>query len=201
VVARPPDQRLGAQVIRRDRAPAGEAVLGRQDADQRLAGELVLLDRRVQQRRAHEGDVDQVVAQLLGMQARVADGQLERDLRIARAEGFDDLARQAAGERAGEAQAQAAARARPGLLGPLRGARRAGQDVARVIQEANARGGERHAAAVALEQPHAELVLQRPHLLRHARLRQVQLLGGAAEVQLLGDGDEGSELPELHGRR
>jgi hypothetical protein len=29
----------------------------------------------------------------------------------------------------------------------------------------------------------------------------VQLLGGAAEVQLLGDRDEGSELPELHSSR
>ena len=48
-------------------------------------------------------------------------------------------------------------------------------------------GGQRDAAAVALEQPHAELGLERPDLLAHARLGEVQPLGGAAEVQLLGD--------------
>ena len=59
---------------------------------------------------------------------------------------------------------------------------------------------ERGAAAVALEQLHTELGLERADLLAHARLRQVQAIGRPAEVQLLGDGDERAQLPELHRR-
>ncbi len=51
-------------------------------------------------------------------------------------------------------------------------------------------GGELHAALGALEQPHAQLLLQVGDGLRQRRLRHVQARGGAAEVQLVGDGDE-----------
>ena len=81
-----------------------------------------------------------------------------------------------------------------------RGAVGAGQQVARVLEQRRARRRERDAAAVALEQAHAELCLERPDLLADARLRQMQALGGAAEVQLLGDRDERPELAEFHSR-
>ena len=87
------------------------------------------------------------------------------------------------------------------LARALARARGAGQQVARVLEQRRARRGERDAAAIALEQPHAELVLERPHLLADARLGQVQPVGGAAEVQLLGDRDERPELAEFHSRR
>ena len=45
-------------------------------------------------------------------------------------------------------------------------------------------------AAVALEQRRADASLERFDLLRERRRRDVQALRGAAEVQLLGDGDE-----------
>ena len=57
---------------------------------------------------------------------------------------------------------------------------------------------QRGTPAVALEQRHPELGLERADLLADARLRQVQPLGGAAEVKLLGDRDERAQLAELH---
>jgi hypothetical protein len=50
----------------------------------------------------------------------------------------------------------------------------------------------------ALEQPDAELGLELAHLLADRRLRDVEALGGAAEVQLLRDGDEVPKVTEFH---
>ena len=59
---------------------------------------------------------------------------------------------------------------------------------------------QRGAPAVAVEQRHAELGLELADLLADARLGEVQAVGGAAEVKLLGDGDERAQLPQFHGR-
>jgi hypothetical protein len=48
-----------------------------------------------------------------------------------------------------------------------------------------------------VEELAAELCLERPDLGREGRLGDVQPLGGAAEVQLLGDGQEVPEMPKL----
>jgi hypothetical protein len=45
-------------------------------------------------------------------------------------------------------------------------------------------------AAGSIEQGHAEPLLEAANLLTQRRLRDVQPGGGAAEVKLLGDGDE-----------
>ena len=70
-----------------------------------------------------------------------------------------------------------------------------GEQLARLVEQRRARRGERGAAAVAIEQLHAELGLERAHLLADARLRDVEPLGRAAEVELLGHGDERPQLP------
>ena len=51
------------------------------------------------------------------------------------------------------------------------------------------------------EQLDADELLERADLPAQRRLRQVQLLGGAPEVELLGDGDERAQVPELDGVR
>ena len=57
-------------------------------------------------------------------------------------------------------------------------------------EQGGAGHGERHAAVGPVEQADSELGLELADLLAHGRLRDVQTLGGAAEVQLLGDRDE-----------
>ena len=70
-----------------------------------------------------------------------------------------------------------------------------GQQLARLVEQRRPRRGEGDAPPVALEQLDAELGLERSHLLAHARLREVQPLGRAAEMELLGHRDERPQLP------
>ena len=74
----------------------------------------------------------------------------------------------------------------------------AGQDLPRLRQQHRAGGGQLHAAAVALEQRHAQLRLELADLLTQRRLGDVQTLGRTPEVRLLRDRDEVAEVAELH---
>lgn len=60
--------------------------------------------------------------------------------------------------------------------------------------------GQRHFARAAVEQAHAEILLQRGDAARHRRLRGVQALGGQAEIFQLGEPDEGFEETDVHGK-
>jgi hypothetical protein len=52
---------------------------------------------------------------------------------------------------------------------------------------------------VAVQQPHAELVLQRANVAAQRRLGDADPLGGLAHVAGLGDGDEVTQLAKIHG--
>ena len=69
-----------------------------------------------------------------------------------------------------------------------------GRDVG---EEALARRGQRHAAAGAVDEALPELGLQLAQALAHARLRDPEPLGGAPEVELVGEGEEDADLAEL----
>jgi hypothetical protein len=58
--------------------------------------------------------------------------------------------------------------------------------------------GQDDRTAVAVEQQHPEITLQGLDLLGQRRTGDTQALGGAAEVQLVGDRDEVARLAELH---
>ena len=57
--------------------------------------------------------------------------------------------------------------------------------------------GQLHPRARAVEQPDAELALEPRDLLAERRLGHVQALGGAAEVQLVGERDERAQQPRV----
>lgn len=120
------------------------------------------------------------------------------NVRIARAVLPHDRARNSAGERAGEAEPQAAALTAAGGTRDGRRLVRPAEQLARLGKQRLTGGRERGAATVAVEELHAKLRLERADLLAHARLREVQPLGRAAEVQLLGHGHERGELAQLH---
>ena len=72
-----------------------------------------------------------------------------------------------------------------------------GQQRRRRLEQRTARRGQLDAAGRALEQARADALLELPDLRAQRRLRQVQPLGRAREVELLGDRDERAQVPEL----
>ena len=54
------------------------------------------------------------------------------------------------------------------------------------------------AAAIALEQPEPQFLLQGADLTAQCRLDDVQAHRGASEMELFGDGDEGAEKAKLY---
>ena len=75
---------------------------------------------------------------------------------------------------------------------------RAGEDLPRFGQQSASGGGQLDMATVAHEEGCAETRLQRLDLLGQGRPGDLQAGGGAAEVELLGDGDEIAKLAQLH---
>jgi methionyl aminopeptidase len=72
------------------------------------------------------------------------------------------------------------------------------QDRSRVIQEHLAAGQQLHAARAALEQRHADLVLERLDLATERRLRDVKTARRLTRGARVGDGDEVAQLIEAH---
>ena len=87
------------------------------------------------------------------------------------------------------------------LKQPLPQSFRLGQYEPCILEQLLSGGGERSAARVSREQRDPEFVLERPDLAGQHRLRDVQTLGGAAEVQFLGDSDEVPQLAHVEVRK
>ena len=66
------------------------------------------------------------------------------------------------------------------------------------VQQGGAGIGEGDAPLGAVEETHAQLLLELADLLADRRLGDVQALRRAAEVQFLSDGDEVPEMPKFH---
>jgi hypothetical protein len=74
------------------------------------------------------------------------------------------------------------------------------QHAPRLLEEGAAGTREGDAALAAIEELDPELLLELADLLAHRRLGDVQTLRCLAKVQLLRDGDEVPQMPELHRR-
>ncbi|MNT51102.1 hypothetical protein D3C72_1880520 [compost metagenome] len=68
-------------------------------------------------------------------------------------------------------------------------------------QQHFARLGQGQAAAAAVEQRHAQALLQRLDLRRDRRLGQRQCFGRLRQIAQPGDRDEGADLIDFHGRK
>ena len=76
-----------------------------------------------------------------------------------------------------------------------------GEHAPRVRQERLPDRRQRDAPARAVEELRADLVLEGADLLAQRRLRDEDARGGAAEVELVGDGDKVAKVSEFHRRR
>jgi hypothetical protein len=98
-----------------------------------------------------------------------------------------------------EAQSQSAAGAGSHAPDLEHGAFELCDQALRLLEEARTLGRQRHLAERASEQRGAQARLQILDRAREGRLRHVQRRGGAAEVQVLGHGDEMAQLAEFRG--
>jgi hypothetical protein len=84
-------------------------------------------------------------------------------------------------------------------LYPLHGAVRGRKQPLGVSEEDGAGGRELHTPGTAVQQCDGERCLEHPDLLTDGLLSNVQFLGSAREVAVLGDGYEVTHLPEVRG--
>jgi hypothetical protein len=75
-----------------------------------------------------------------------------------------------------------------------------GKDAACVLEEELARGEQAHATRRSLEEPSAQLVLEREDVAAERRLGQVEPARGAPHMALFCHRDEGLKMREAHGR-
>src|SRR3954451_9931147 len=74
------------------------------------------------------------------------------------------------------------------------------QDMPGLLEQRPSGDGEHDAARRAVEQPHAELLLELADLLADRGLGDVEAIRRTAEVQLLRDRDEVPQVTEFHAR-
>jgi hypothetical protein len=198
-VTREHDHRILSQLGEVHGGPPRQAVCAREDCHQRLA-----LDRLDDQAglvdgKAHETDLDAAVAQGIGLRAGEERVEADVDGREARAPDPEDAREDVQIGRRHEPDGQLADLAAAGAARRAHGALRVREHPAHLVEERMPRGGELDAAVRAMEQVDAELAFELSDLLAERRLRHVQARRGAAEVQLLRDGQEVAEVAELHG--
>ncbi len=184
------------QIRERQFLPPRERVIERQRDDEPLLGhhgdfELVV---RLGQIEADDAEVEPATEQRVDLPHR---GQLgERDFHVGHraAKETQHVRQPFVGKLRGEADGQPAGFA---ARRPARGARGfvgLTQNTAGVFEKNRAGCGERDMMPAALEQRRAEFVLKLAHLRAERRLCDVQPHRGATEVQLLGDGDEVTQV-------
>ena len=195
-LAREDDERLSGEVFRAKRVPFGEPMTRRKQRRQRLALEegeelelLVLL------RVVDDPEVELAALEPLHLLRR----DEVRDVRYCVAELLQNPQEP---QQTFNRQVRDAADAKRRALLP--GAPRfgdgeveRGQDLACLLEEDPPGVGRHHDPARPVEQLDAEIVLELPDRLRQRRLRNVQALGGAAEMELLADRHEVAQVPEL----
>lgn len=191
-------QPLSGQILLIDRGPAGERMIpGDREVEgvveQRPSGDGVPPDRQ-----GHDQQIEltreQRVQQLLGLTL----AQREPQVGVGGVQPRQHLRQQIRADRRNDSEPE-----RPGEH-PVAMAREIGQildreqDLARPPCDFLAGSGQEHAARGPLDQDHAEQRLELPYLHAHRRLGDLAAVGGAAEVQRLG---ERCEIAELLQRR
>ena len=166
----------------------------------RLLDDGLDLQFRPRARHADEPDVEPAVLELAQLLAGAELVQAQRDVRRVVAERAQQLGHERVHRRADEADRQPADLAALDAPGLARCVLDRVEDLPRPDEERLAGGRQLDPALVAQQQRRPDLLLELADLLAQRRLRHVQALGRAAEVQLLGDDDEVAQVAELHGQ-
>ncbi len=179
-------QRLGA--VRR---PVALEVGGRRADDAAVVAEPAGDQRFVVDRPQPDGQIEALPGDV---DAAIGEGELQLDLGVARGELGHQGHDLAHAEAVAEADPQGAARPQPAGARQLLGGIDLVQDLARPLVEQAALGRGGYTPGGALQEPHAEPVLEPGDQLADRRGRQPQALGRGCQAALLDDLDQDGHL-------
>ncbi len=191
-------ERVRTEVDEPNPPRACQGVSGWQRGDQGLDPYRLGGDVPVRHGKDREGDVDSTVCERFDLFSGVEGLEVESHARMARQEGVQDLSPHAglgsdaeSDRKAADFPASCPASRRHGVVGVLENAPRLLQEGATGLRE-----GDEMPRSV--EEIDTELPLQILNLVRQRRLRDVELFCGTAEVKLVGDRNEVTQMPQFH---
>ena len=191
------DEGFGAERGEGDALPGGERMTGGKDGDEGLGEEGFHVEMVLRVGIAEETDVEGAIVEAFEDAGGEGLLQLEVDLREALANGAEEGWETGEHGGADEADVERAELAGGDLAHFGHVARDGLEDVARAIEVDGTGGGEADGARGAKEERIAEDLFKLADLLGERRLRKMQAQGGAAEVELFGDGNEVAEVTKL----
>ena len=193
-----PDERLGRDLLGGHLVQRGEGVTLGDGDHQRFGGDPTTGEVvEVAERHPEEGGVDVAGTELDPAFLVVLCRQGELHERMLGSEAVDHCGRHATVRSVRVGEAKATFPAVPGLTNQGDGVVRLVEEATGQVDEEAARFGQLHAAAGAIQELDAELLLESPDLLAERGLGDVLSLGRPSEVQLLGDGEEVAQLALL----
>jgi NAD(P)-dependent dehydrogenase (short-subunit alcohol dehydrogenase family) len=154
-------------------------------------------DRRIE-RQVQQSHIGLPILQQFLLLMRLAEQQIDGGCAGLRAVGIEQFGQQLAGSAGFDGEDEAGASLRS-LLGTSLSCGYRAEDRAPLGQQHGSGLGERDLAAGALQQRDPKLSFEPGDGAGQGRLGYLQTLGGLAEVQFLGDGDEVPQLAYLHG--
>ena len=176
-----------------DRVFPGQPVASREHGYPWFRQERLDLQAALVDRQANVADIGPAVVQHSSLVVPVGAQYVHSQLRVADGQGADGSGHNKAGHEPDREGAWVAGRAG----NPAAQRVRTGQQRSRIGQQLPAGRGQLGCPLVPHEQRRFQLLFERPDLAGQYRLGDVQGLGGAAEVQMLSDGDEIAQLAEV----
>ena len=165
---------------------------------ERLAEDDTRLELRGVERGPCEAEVELAPSDAVGLGGGDALVEDHLDAGQAAVEILEEGAEHADGRHRGEPEPEGPGGAAVDPSGQVAGAVDEGEEPVGLVEEGAPRLGQLDLAVVSLEERHAHGALELLDLAAERWLRHGEPLGRAAEVQLLGDGDEGADLVEGH---
>jgi hypothetical protein len=198
-LSRKEDISLVGQRAQRELAAGGEWMVRWKCYQERLSEDPLNHQRSVVNRQAKKRHVDQSFVQGIYLCVYTEVVQRELDCRTTLLEDRQDLREDRVIGGGDETDIEETDFSAAGATGSVNGALDMGKHAARLFQEYLARPGKQYSSFSPVEERHPEILLQASDLLTQRRLRNLEALSGAAEVQLFGSNDEVPHMPEFHG--
>ena len=145
-----------------------------------------------------KGDVDPPVHERFDLIPGVEGLEVEHHVRVAREEGDEDPAQHAGLGSVAESDRKTADLSVPALRAVATALSVSWRIAARLLEKSLARLRQRDEMSRSVEEIDAQLALEVLNLMGQRGLRDVELLRGSPEVELIGDRNEVAQVPKFH---